>query len=308
MPEEQTGTDAVTTAPDAGSADTPDVGTFKFSSQNAPPDITPFIPEEYKEKEWVKNIMKSENPRAEFFKQHEHAQSLIGKQQARMIPGDDATPDQIAAYRKAIDVPDTVDGYEFTTTEWKAEHKEIGEQVVASRNPDMVKHLKEVAHREGMSKKQLNAMVQAYEQKFVELNHGALMEARQTAEQESQAFDTQARALYGNRAEEVIQTGAKRLAAIVPPQIQPLVAKLDPNALLILSAVLDRNLKAYGQEDGLSGKGGMGAALPVTQREIEAEGIRLMSDPAFSDFQDPRHAEVKAKVRENYDRLKTLKR
>ena len=45
-----------------------------------------------------------------------HAQHMVGADKT-IVPGKDATPEEVAAYRKAIGVPETAEGYEFAAPE-----------------------------------------------------------------------------------------------------------------------------------------------------------------------------------------------
>lgn len=67
------------------------------------------------------------------------------------VPGPDATPEDRAAYAKAIGVPDSPDGYELTKPEGVAPDFEFDEEVAGN--------LKAAAHELGLTPAQLDGMV-----------------------------------------------------------------------------------------------------------------------------------------------------
>src|ERR1019366_8770265 len=97
------GTDTTATQGNSGGAITQDPfapakepETNTLIMGQSPPDdnrkmFDSFVPDSYKSKEYVQNIAKAENPREELFKQYEHAQSLIGKQQTLNVPTGEST-------------------------------------------------------------------------------------------------------------------------------------------------------------------------------------------------------------------------
>lgn len=267
-----------------------------------PPTPSFDVPEEYKDKFWAQNIMKTENPRLEFFKMMDGAQQKLGQRVEGQIPGKDATPEQVKAYYKQIGVPDDVTGYTVDPIEWAEEEKAIGDYIDSSISEPIMNDVKAAALASGMTPTQLKAVVDAYKRGTVKHQKEAIAKEQ---EQEVQ-FDTVATAMYGANKLTVLNNAKKILDASVPAQVKPYLAKLDNDALLVLAGALDGVSKRYIQEDGLGGKPtGSGAA---DEASIRAEGVKLMQHPAYRDVMHPEHGSIKRQVDANYDKLKNLHR
>ena len=91
------------------------------------------------------------------------AQGMIGKK-GLQVPGDDATPEQIAEFRKAIGVPEKEDEYQF----------DIKEEMKKSINEDKIKQWRATFKEIGIPRKEANKLVgrfleeQAAEQAMVQ--------------------------------------------------------------------------------------------------------------------------------------------
>lgn len=88
-----------------------------------------------------------------------------------IIPGENATPEEVSAYRKALGVPETPDGYEL-------ESPTLPEGMVF--DTDKAKKLAELAHAKGISKEAFQELAKAYN-----ANQIAEFEAQQKVVQEN---------------------------------------------------------------------------------------------------------------------------
>jgi hypothetical protein len=75
-------------------------------------------------------------------------------------------------------------------------------------------------------------------------------------------------------------------------------------------AVTDSVYKKFGKEDAFkSGSPGAGGgAGSDTLASLSAEQKVLMADPAYSDWRNPKHAEIKAKNAAIMDRMRAIKK
>src|ERR1051326_3864274 len=72
------------------------------------------VPDDYKEKDWVKDFAKRENPHAELFKEFENQKSLIGrKAEGLKVPGADAPDTDWQELYKALGVPEKPEDYKY---------------------------------------------------------------------------------------------------------------------------------------------------------------------------------------------------
>ena len=262
-------------------------------------DFDKFIPETYRGKEWVQNILKSESPREEFFKQYESAQSLIGKRpEGLQVPGDNATPEQLKAWHKAVGVPETADAYDLKPVEWSDADKEAGEYLKSQQPESVTKAMKDAALTLGVTPKQLQGLKDAYDKAFVGEHKEWLTEA---AKQDAD-FDKQADQVFGNRKDAVLASGKQLMDALVPAAVRPMLDNASNETLIVVSAVLDAFKDRYIKEDKFNGAGM--AAAPSTKADISKEGQRLMALPAYNDPFHVDHERTRQAVRENYEKLK----
>lgn len=119
----------------------------------------------------------------------------------------------------------------------------------------------------------------------------AAADANQDAE-----FNKAAQARFGTETEAKMKEAQTLIAANISKEFQPLVAKLDNNALLVLSDVLLAQQKSLGSED-LPGNGGGGAGSRGAD-ELHAEKLELMKSAAYKNAFDPQHKEVTKRVLE----------
>lgn len=268
-------------------------------------DFSTAVPEAYKEKEWVQNILKSENPQEEFFKQYENAQTLIGKRpQGLTIPGDNATPEEVKAFHKALGVPDTVEGYDIKPTTWDEADKELGEYVNSNRSEGLLKDMKEAFMEEGIPPAKMQRLMEKYDKSFVKHNKEFFTTAIQANTELQADFDKTATEFFGTRKMQVLDAGNKILEATVPEKIQPFLKELDNRSLNIMAAALDSIRAKYIKEDNFGGSGDGGNAVSLD--EIKNEGRRLMNLPAYGDPLHVDHDKTVALVNANYERQRNL--
>lgn len=281
--------------------------TFQFAEGQKPNvEFDAFVPDEYKDKEWVRNISRAENPRVEIFKQYENAQKLIGQKSTGLtVPGEGATEAEISNFHKALGVPDDVKAYEIKPPVWGEEDKALGDLLVNSRPPEFLDGIKAAAKSAGVNPKQLQALSEAYDSLYLKHNKTALSDMAKTEAELNADFETKVKTHFGARADKVLDTGKKLLAANVPDNLKPAVASLDNNALLILSAALDGISAKYVKEDGaLSGSV---APVVASLADVQAEGRRLMALPAYHNPLHAEHISTVAAVKANYAKLSTVK-
>lgn len=279
--------------------------TFQFttSAETEEPDFLGTVPDAYKEKEWVKNIARSENPREELFRQYESAQSLIGRQKGLEIPGDGATPEQIKTFHKQLGVPEDITGYEIKPVEWSDEDREVGKYLSDTRTEDLMNAIKTAAHVSGVTPKQLQSLADAYDKAFVGQYKQTISTILADEKTLNADFEAQAKQMFGERTQSVLDNGRKIIEQSVPEQARKSLEKLDNAALLVLAAALDGVRQKYIKEDSFTQSG---AASSVSLQDIQAEGRRLMAQPAYADPLHPQHDSAVQAVRANYERLKSL--
>ncbi len=134
------------------------------------------LPDEYKEHEWAKAHTKV----GDFFKAALETKANHDAMKTRLDgaiikPGENAKPEEVAAYRKAIGVPDKAADYELPTVEG------------LDNSPEMVTWAQGIFHQVGLSKEQGSAIGKAWNTfvaGMVKAENEAMAKARTEAEAE----------------------------------------------------------------------------------------------------------------------------
>lgn len=208
------------------------------------------------------------------------AEALIGRKIG--IPGADAKPEEVTKFYESMR-PAKPEDYEVKAPE--------------NADQEFVKEFRAAAHAAGMDKRQVSTFYDKM---------AAVLQARATAQAAEQAkldkqFDEFVAQAHGKDAEPVKERVRQALAEHVPQAHQPFLHKLDNNALAVLTDVVNAILVKYVPEDDLQGMGkGGNAGGGNDPKALREEAMKLMADPAYRDFQNPKHAETVKRVSEIY--------
>lgn len=258
------------------------------------------IPEDLKDKPYIKSILESEDPSKELFSQFSNLQKKLGER-VDAIPKEGASEEEWNKFYAAMGRPETPDGYEFNPTEWSDEDKEIGKFIDSFRGNDgFLKDIKEAMFKRGLSKESANALAQDYDQIMVKHNKQFFQDAANAQAQWDKEYTEQMTEIFGSRAQQVQEIGRKILKENVPTEVKALIDTLEPRSLSILAAAMDGINKRYVKEDSYGGKGAMAGA---NEDSLRAEGQRLMALPAWQDVTHPDHDRVNEQVKNIYRSL-----
>jgi hypothetical protein len=144
-----------------------------------------FIPEGAPDADKLKSTLGKFKEPVELAKSYVALQAKLSQGGVK-VPGEKATPDEISAYRKAVGVPEAVDGYKLTRPQGIAEAKEAESAFLAQ------------AHAAGLSQKQVDAVLGYY---WNAQAQGA--EAQKLAQQEQQRVADETRAATGRALEDM---------------------------------------------------------------------------------------------------------
>jgi hypothetical protein len=270
-------------------------------------DFTKVIPEEYKDKPWVQNLLKNDNPQKEFFKQYEEAQKLIGSRPQGIVPpNENSTPEQRKEFYKALGVPDDIKAY-IVDTQWDEAEKAEGELIALSRREDTIEEMRKTAQAEGLTPKQFKAMVNKWEKSQVKVVRE--LKESQTAQQTKQnaEFNEKLKAQFGDRADNVIINGKNLIEKYVPESIRKELKTLDNSQAMVLASALDSIHSNLVKGETFSGTNAMdsGVVAPIEDmKSIRQQTRELMSSKAFTDIQHADHKATLTKVRGLQDSLK----
>jgi hypothetical protein len=197
MPEPVPAPPEPTPTPDPTPAPTPD-------PTPTPPEFK--VPEKYAKEKWASNIT---NPDV-LWDQFANAQTLIGR---KTIPGENAKPEEIAEFHKALGVPDNAEGYEFKVIEPLKDR---------ARDAEIDNVAKSLLKKHGIPKKAGESFVHDFEMAIFEKQKPALEKA---TEMET-AFNAMKLATFGEKADVAMNQFKDVLKTSLKDQPQ-LVGKLD---------------------------------------------------------------------------------
>jgi len=197
-------------------------------------------------------------------------------------PAKDATPEQIAEYRKSIGIPADAKEYEFT--------KPADEKLQKFYEGPNIEAIRELAVKGGFSKEQAQLVADLYATKEAEHTASLVSEGEKFV----QAYDAEISKVFGDKKDAKL-LDAKRVLVSMGNQLSPDELQFYPPAFTIFLA-------------GLADSGAISPDKLVSREQIQnkvgttdlAKDIQQnKSNPdhaAYWNQSDPRHKEVVAKV------------
>lgn len=256
------------------------------------------VPEEYKEKPWVRELLKNSDPNKELFKQYDHTLKMIGSR-GPTVPGENATPQQIADYRKAIGIPDTPANYDIPATQWEEAEKPLGELIDKSRVPEILDAVKQSAYRNNIPPQALANLVSDFEKATLKYQAQEAQAALEKQKELDADFVQLGIKYFGDRYTEVLPNASDVLKKYVPENLRGILHSLDNKSLMIVAAVAD-NIHRRGKTEGTIPAVSSKLGEPGTLRERARE---LMKRPEFADQTSSTYKQVVELFKE-IDRLK----
>lgn len=258
------------------------------------------VPEDLRDKPWVQELLKNENPGQQLFKQMGELQTKLGSR-PEGIPKADSPKEEWDKFYNSMGRPETAEGYETPKTEWPEEMKGIGEFVNAAAgdgNDAYTKALKEVAHELGIPKDKFSAAYNKLNMAFANANKEFFEQAAQAKADADKDYATKFTEKFGAKAVEIQGNAAKILKATLGEEGEKVVNAMSNEEMVRLAWVLDNVRAKYISEDTLSREGG--GATVMSDGDKRTAAMKLMADPAYDDFQDPRHKQVVNECRKLY--------
>lgn len=274
------GVEGVQDAPAVG-ADAPWSGddTWKVGEGDAAQDWYELIPEE-KVREGIK-AKGYKNP-AELAVAYSN---LMAKQRnpdtTVTIPGEDATDDERAAFRKAYGVPETADAYVIEPAEG-VEH-----------DPQVVGFLRETAHKLGMNQEQAAGLAQEWDG-FIAGVEAEQAEARNAAVAE-------VKEKYGDELPKIQAAGQRAVKALGLSDAT--IADLDSNlgtagVVELLAAIGAKGGEAAFKGTGAGGAGDVDDVSNLSKAQAQEKIDTLMGDTKFQEkYQNKDHPEHQQAVK-----------
>ena len=255
--------------------------------------LSDFVPESYREKEWVKNTFKSDNPAEALFSQFENAQKILGNPVAAAIPGKDATPEQIEKYHKALGVPDDYKtGYPYEA-KWDEADKAYGEAIEAMRKPEIMDGLREAAKKLGVTPEQFAGLAKAQDE--LTLKFG-----REMIDADLSQFESLMDKAFGANKGKVIDDGREMINKLLPGQEwQNQIVGLPNEALVVLAAVTQQLHSQFVKPDSFNPASTTNATPALSDADKQKRIAELQADSAWKNKFDPRYETVNKEWRKH---------
>lgn len=247
---------------------------------DAVPEFSTMIPEGYGEKDWVKDLSNSDDPRATLFKMVEDQRAVISERPAG-IPHENATPEQRAEFNKAFGVHENAADYKISV----AEGKEV--------DANYEKGVGELMLKAGISKHQFEIL----EPGFNELLNSLAPDTEAAAEKADADFDKLALDTFGGtqkEVDEVLKQSNLLLGKYTPEGMEEHIKNLPNEQLIVMAGVLNNIRKEFISPDALPADGGAQVAAQ-TDADNRSKGKALMGTVAYN---DPMHADHNAVVKQ----------
>lgn len=267
------------------------------------PSFLDSVPAEYRDKPWVQDLAKSEDPMTALWKTSDSAQALIGKKVGLEVPGADATPEAVKAFHKALGVPDSPDGYDYKMPALAAEEPEALKVWAAelAKDDSFIKPIKQAALDAGVTPAQFQKLAAEYDklnlaQMKTQLEAGASALSTKIETQKEQVTK-----LYGDQTDLTLKMAKETMAKVIPENIR----NLNDAELSLVEAMRFINEKLY-KNDSIGG--GAGAGQPEQSYEqLQAKVFELRARPEFKNFQAAGHAALHTQVDALYAQMAAKK-
>lgn len=289
---------------EAGATGATSIPTTPASTEASPatPDFMSFVPESFRQESFVQDISKSDKPFDNLFEQFKNAQSKIGQLSQQKpgleVPGDDATEEAIKNFHKALGVPDTVDGYDFSAPDISKEPQELQDLLKAGASPEYEKMIKEVFHKAGITPKQAKALKEANDNFQIEATKAMLAHAQAEANKAAEAQQESFKKVYGDKAEHVQKIAKETIQKVIPKEILEIG---DPD-IALYEAMRFIHEKVYKGDTVAFGSASNTGTVSGAEG-IQAEIDKIVSTPAYLDKMHKDYEPTQVKVQGLYKLL-----
>jgi hypothetical protein len=263
----------------------------------ATPEVAPvtpnhdFLPESYRDKEFLKPHLEKENPMEEILK---HYEQLHSKPADSPLPGPGATDEEWENFFSKTR-PEKPDAYELPDKlELGDERKYIADQLNDSRQ-EILPKVKEAMHKYGLTKKQAEGLTKAYDD--IQVDYATKQTEKFKAQQKEmdQSFDKLLNTL-GPDKNAAVQAGKEFMFDRIPKEILPAVKNLPNEAIVAMVATIHAVTKDKFKEDsfmGVRNSSPVAGDLESARKEL----TKIQSNPAYTQKFHPEYNDLQVKAR-----------
>jgi hypothetical protein len=284
----------------------PPDATFSFTNDEAPKaDFLKIVPDEYKDKPWVQNLLKAPTPTKEFFKQHEEVQKLIGSRPQGIVPpGVNATAEETKAFYKSLGVPDDIKMYTIESPAWAEDEKAFGDIIEKTRRNDVLDDMRKLAMAEGITPKQFQNSIKGFEKAQVKVLKDIQKANVEAILKRDKDFQESVQKEYGEKWNNKVQAGKAIIDKFGSDRVKKAFGNYDNEqglALLELLGNVHDNLVKGDTFIGTKGEDSGIVTPGKTDEDVRQEIRTLMSKPEYTNPTHGEHKALVAKVRKLQD-------
>lgn len=255
------------------------------------------VPQEFRDAAWIQDYAKNEKPYEALVKDYANARTLIGKKSTGVeLPGDNAMPEAIAAFHKAIGVPENVDGYDYKGPDISKEPEAI-QNVLKEMGKDdsFIKTMKAEALKAGITPKQFNALASVFDTRQLEQVRATMANGQSANEARIQTQTETFTKLYGDNVDTVKRIGSETFNKVVSQG-----ARDSKDAEIMLFDALNFIHQKLYKNDTIAN--GNNAHIPQAQSrdQIHTKIMELRKTDAFRDFRHPQHGAMNKQINDLY--------
>jgi hypothetical protein len=255
-------------------------------------DFAGSVPADLKEKPWVVELLKKENPQSEMWKQHAELQKKLGDR-PDPIPGADATDEELEKFYAKMR-PESADKYAIPDIYLGDEKKDLAKHINESRNPEYVKSMQEAAFEVGIRPDQFAKLI-AKSEAF----RATVTEAQSAAAVEQEAkFEDGAKKLFGGDKDKALAFGKSAINTMLSKEVREYLGNASNETLLGVAAMAKAYHAKYEKEDTMGSGGGSGTIAGMTEAELNAEQRKLMALPEYGNQFHANHETVRKQIRD----------
>lgn len=279
----------VSTSPDKDGADGTST-TFVLGDTPPPPTdgqkaFENLIPDDYRNKAYIQNLLKNDDPTTELFKQFDGLQSKLG-QRVEGVPKDDASQEEWDKFYNSLGRPEAPDKYEFQRPEISDEDKPYAEALNSMRDEAFEGKIKELFHKNGISAKQAAALSAGYEQLFMEANKEQVAALMEQQKAQDEGFAKLAEETWGKDTDRNLERANKIINEFGSDKFKAArEAATNEQLIFLADVVLNMHDKLAG-EDKMTGRGNAtgGDNASERKRAIELAEQRKKEDPMSAKY------------------------
>lgn len=253
----------------------------------APPSFLETLPEAYRDKPMFQSFAKAEKPFEAFAQSYESAQTMLGKRASAIdVPTADSPPEVVSAYRKAIGVPDTVEGYEVGAPDLSQEPEAVQNAwKEASADQAHMEAYRKLAHDLGLTPAQFKGLAEAKAAMDLASLKSGLETDTGTQQARIDAERAAFKGYYGEKADTVERIAKDTVAKVIPKEVAAMGADV---ALIHAMHFIHENLY---KNDALSSNNTTSPGRTVD--DIQGQINKIRQSDAFLNPVSPHHDETR---------------